>query len=357
MPTNVLVIDIHSHIYPATWISLLQSRHAPPFIDTKANMLVNRPGVTGKPLLPVLNDVATKIQFMDQHGIDISILSLGNPWLDFLVTQDERAEAGRVARSINSEMEDMCCIHSGRLYYFAVLPLTAPLETVLDIIETLPTQPHCRGVVMGYAGFGPGIDDSSFVPVLKALARVNMPIFFHPNYGLPNDVFGPCCGSHGQVLPVSLGFTTETTVAFTRMYLANIFEQVPTLQIMLPHAGGTLPSVIGRIEACIANDKTWQSRLSSDASRRSLRDVLKRNVYLDGITFDSGALRAAAEAVGIDRVMFGTDHPLFPSLREDGQYDAMVRNRDAVAECFGTGTDEYQDVMGQNALNVFRLRS
>jgi aminocarboxymuconate-semialdehyde decarboxylase len=126
---------------------------------------------------------------------------------------------------------------------------------------------------------------------------------------------------------------------------------------MLPHAGGTLPSVIGRIEACIANDKTWQSRLSSDASRRSLRDVLKRNVYLDGITFDSGALRAAAEAVGIDRVMFGTDHPLFPSLREDGQYDAMVRNRDAVAECFGTGTDEYQDVMGQNALNVFRLRS
>jgi aminocarboxymuconate-semialdehyde decarboxylase len=351
------IIDIHSHIYPAAWISLLRSRNAPPYIDPNTNALVNRPGVPGKPLLPNLYDVATKMEFMDQHGVDISVLSLGNPWLDFLITEDERCEAGQVASSINEEMETMCCNHEGRLFYFAVLPLTAPLPTILESIEALALHLHCRGVVMGYAGVGAGMDDPLFFPVLQTIAKAGLPIFFHPNYGLPSDVFGPCSSSHGQVLPVSLGFTTETTTAFTRMYLASVFDVVPKLQIILPHAGGTLPMVIGRIEACIANDKTWQSRLSAEAPRTSLRDILKCNVYLDGITFDSGALRAAADAVGIDRIMFGTDHPLFPSLRGDGRYDAMVRNRDAAAECFGCETAGYESVMGANAATILGLLS
>jgi aminocarboxymuconate-semialdehyde decarboxylase len=356
MQTKHLVVDIHSHIYPATWITLLRLRTAPPYIDTNANTLVNRPGVTGKPLLPNLHDISSKIDFMDEHGIDISVLSLGNPWLDFLTTEDERAEAIDVSMKINEEMEDMCCTHEGRLYFFAVLPFTAPSATVLDQIKTLSSHQHCRGVVMGYAGFGPGMDDPLFIPILRALAEANLLVFFHPNYGLPGNIFGPCCGLHGQVLPVSLGFTTETTIAFTRMYLAGVFDAVPTLQIILPHAGGTLPSVVGRIDACIANDKARRLHFSSGSPRTTLREILKRNVYLDGITFDSGALRAAANTVGVDRVMFGTDHPLFPSLREDGKYDAMIRNQEAVEECFGENSGAYESVIGGNAVSVLGLR-
>lgn len=353
--TPAVVVDIHSHLYPATWISLLRARGLPPYIDTTANTLVNRPRVSGKPLLPDLYDVATKIEFMDQHGIDISVLSLGNPWLDFLTTAEERAGVGDVARKINWEMESMCSAHEGRLYYFAVLPLTALLATVIEAIQQVATHAHCKGVVMGYAGFGAGIDDTNFMPVFEVLARLDLPIFFHPNYGLPMDVFGPCCGSYGQILPVSMGFTTETTVAFTRMYLANIFDKTPTLQIVLPHAGGTLSSVVGRIEACIANDKTYQSRLPC-TSPRSVREVLGQNVYLDGITFDRIALQAAADTVGYDRIMFGTDHPLFPSLREDNKYDAMVRNRNAAEECFGPQTRAFHNFMGANAVTFLKLR-
>jgi aminocarboxymuconate-semialdehyde decarboxylase len=356
MSTRPYTVDIHSHIYPATWIDLLRSRATPPYIDTVANTLVNRPGVTGKPLLPNLYDVSTKIDFMDQHGINISVLSLGNPWLDFLVTDNERAEAARVAAHINKEMQDMCLAYERRLYFFAALPLTAPLDIILQQIQSLSAFSYCRGVVMGYSGFGAGLDDPSFLPVVSALAEANMPIFFHPNYGLPGEVFGPCCGQSGQVLPVSIGFTSETTIAFTRMYLANIFTKLPTLQVILPHAGGTLPSVVGRIEACIANDKAWQTQLCSGSPRRSLRDVLRENVYLDGIAFDRGALRAAVDVVGVERVMFGTDHPLFPSLRGDGRYDAMVRNEDAAMGCFGKETGEYDSIMGGNAVEVLALR-
>ncbi|KAF2031706.1 2-amino-3-carboxymuconate-6-semialdehyde decarboxylase [Setomelanomma holmii] len=354
MMTKKPVVDIHSHLFPKTWISLLQSRTVPPFIDTNANTLVNRPWVTGKPLLPNLYDVATKIGFMEEHGIDVSVLSLGNPWLDFLTTEDDRAAAGDVAAEINEEMEAMCADHEGALYFFATLPLTAGMDVVLHQITSLSSLQHCRGVVMGYAGFGAALDDPSFLPVLKGLAEANLPTFFHPNYGLPGDVFGPCCGQHGQVLPISLGFTTETTIAFTMLYLAQVFDEVLSLQIILPHAGGTLPSVVGRIEACIANDKAWQSRLASHPQRTTIHDVLRQNVFLDGITFDKGALRAAVDAVGIDRVMFGTDHPLFPSLRQDGKYDAMVKNQDAARDCCGDESGEC--IMGGNAVEILNLR-
>lgn len=241
MSTRPPIIDIHSHIYPASWIALLRSRNAPPCIDSDANTLVNRPGVTGNPLLSSLYDIATKIQFMDEHGVDISVLSRGNPWLEFLITEKERAEAGEVAVKINQELEDMCRANEGKLYYVAVLPLTALMPVVLEIGGGLSTQTHCRGVVIGYAGFMVWSRQSRIPPGLQAIAKANLPVFFHPNYGLPNDIFGPCCNSHGQVLPISLGFTTETAVAFTRMYLANVFDKIPGLLIVLPHGGGTLP--------------------------------------------------------------------------------------------------------------------
>jgi hypothetical protein len=40
--------------------------------------------------------------------------SLGYPWLDFLTTDDERAEAGHIASSINEKMEDICAVMTRR---------------------------------------------------------------------------------------------------------------------------------------------------------------------------------------------------------------------------------------------------
>jgi aminocarboxymuconate-semialdehyde decarboxylase len=126
MLTISQIVDIHSHIWPASYGALLRWRDAPPFIDTNANTSVNRPGVARKPLLPVLYDAAARIQFIDKQEIDISVVSLRNPWLDFVATEDERAEAGQVFLSINSEMKDMCCNEEGCLYYFAVLIRCTP---------------------------------------------------------------------------------------------------------------------------------------------------------------------------------------------------------------------------------------
>jgi aminocarboxymuconate-semialdehyde decarboxylase len=349
MASKPLVVDVHSHIYPVSWIALLKTRTTPPYIDNEANTLVNRPGVKGKPLLPTLSEISTKIAFMDKHSIDISVLSLGNPWLDFLEVDD--ADAIEIATSINSELESMCAENNGRLFFFATLPIRSPLPSLIQLLNKLHTYPHCRGVVLGSSGLTPGttLDSTGTRPLLQALADAKLPVFVHPNYGLPTSVLGnECCG---QVLPVSLGFTTETTVAVTRLYLSGTFDEIPSLRLILSHAGGTLPFLAGRIEGCIANFPTGPS-----APKKSLDEVLKTNIYLDGITFSAPALRAAAEVVGADRIMFGTDHPLFPSSRKDGMYAAMVDNREAAEKCFGKEGGDYEMVMGGNAFEILQLK-
>ncbi|KAF2707173.1 hypothetical protein K504DRAFT_504349 [Pleomassaria siparia CBS 279.74] len=102
MAPETPVVGIHSHIYPPPWISLLHSCTTPPFISSNSpttSIHVNCSGAPGKPFLPTLSNISTKIAFMDRPDIDVSVLSLGNPWLDFLAADD--SDAINIAESIS----------------------------------------------------------------------------------------------------------------------------------------------------------------------------------------------------------------------------------------------------------------
>jgi predicted TIM-barrel fold metal-dependent hydrolase len=288
---------------------------------------------------------------MDAHGIDISILSLGNPWLDFVEPEHAAAEAARM----NDATNEICAGAGGRLFFFAALPLTGGVSDVLAEIERLRTLSHVRGIVTGTHGFGGGLDDPGFLPVYRALAQASLPIFLHPNYGLPGEIWGPCCADYGQVLQVSLGFTMETTIAITRLILSGVFEEVPTLQVVLSHAGGTLPFLAGRIESCVGHDAHWKAQGKLREGRQTVWHVLKTNIYLDGAIYHQVGLKAAVEASGVERVMFGTDHPFFPPPDGGVIWQSVTSNEEAVKAAYGDGR-EYAMIMGGNAMKAFNLK-
>ncbi|OAA63339.1 amidohydrolase [Niveomyces insectorum RCEF 264] len=377
-----LVVDVHSHLYPSAYIELLKKRtdipYVRPFPPTNQLCLCNRPPQNtsqaggsggggggdsaaskvppGRILHPHYYDVAEKIAFMDHHQIDVSVLSLGNPWLDFLPP----ADAAAVAVEINDATDALCRQHPGRLFFFGALPLSGGESVILAEVARLKTLSQARGIVMGTGGLGNGLDDPQLLPVYRALADAALPIFLHPNYGLPGPVWGPRGGAYGQVLPLALGFTMETTIALTRMFLSGAFDAVPQLQLIVAHSGGCLPFLAGRVEACIEHDKTWAAQGKLTADRTTLWHALRHNIYLDGVIFDKVGLRTAIEASGVDRVMFGTDHPFFAPLDGGETFPAMTLNRDAARDVFPAGADDaagYDLVMGENAVRVLNLRT
>ena len=119
----------------------------------------------GRPTGPAYYDISEKLAFMDAHGIDISVISLANPWLDWLPPEG----AADIARNINDDMERTCAEHEGRLYAFGTLPLSAPVEEVVQEVERLANLRHMRGIIMGTSGLGSGLDDPDLNPIYAAL--------------------------------------------------------------------------------------------------------------------------------------------------------------------------------------------
>jgi aminocarboxymuconate-semialdehyde decarboxylase len=348
---KVTVVDVHSHLYPSFYFDLLKTRTEAPYV--KDNKFINRASAAGagKPITPMLYDVSTKIKFMDLHNIDVSILSIGNPWLDFLDTDG----AGDIARDVNDKFDDLCSGVPERLYFFACLPLSAPTDVILSEISRVKKLQFCRGVVMGCNGLGEGLDDERLIPVYQALADNELPVFLHPNYGLPGNVWGKRAAEYGQILQISMGFPLETTIALTRLFLSGVFHKVPTLRLIASHAAGTLPFLAGRVENAIDHDRSWHNQGKADPGRESLWDVLKKNVYLDGIVYDKIPLRMAVEAAGEDRVLFGTDHPFFPPIDGGDTVPSMWTNEGAVRNAFGDDGDVYKKVMGRNAIHLLSV--
>ncbi|KAG8427016.1 hypothetical protein J3459_007600 [Metarhizium acridum] len=370
--SNLTVVDIHTHMYPPQYIKILESRATIPLVRKfpqapepllilleaelgDLEKAIDDPSAKppGRPLTSHFASLDQKIHFMDTHHINISVISLANPWLDFVNASD----AGDVAKSVNNEFSDMCGKHHGRLFFFGTLPLTAPLETLLASISHLKDLKYCRGVILGTSGLGKGLDDPHLIPIFKALAAANLTIFLHPHYGLPNDVWGPRAGEYGHVLPLALGFPMETTIAVARMYLAGVFDQVRDLRMLLAHSGGTLPFLAGRIESCIFHDGQLVREGKVGGNRRTVWDVLKEQVYLDAVIYSEVGLKAAVDASGSDRLMFGTDHPFFPPITSDeqGQWESVSLNAEAVVKAVGEGSAEAKAIMGSNAIRVLRL--
>ncbi|KAF7930546.1 uncharacterized protein EAE98_004946 [Botrytis deweyae] len=369
MSSSVPIVDIHTHIYPPSYIELLKSRDEIPYIrqfpPAKEHRLVILPAEDtpstsrGRPIGSEYYDISERIDFMNTHSIRTSIISLANPWLDWLPS----TTALQTALSINSEINSLCALHPTRLYFFGTLPLSAPPSSILESIAHLKTLPYCRGIILGTSGLGSGLDDPALLPIFKELAANNFPIFLHPHYGLPTSVFGPRGNDYGHVLPLALGFPMETTIAVTRMILSSVFTSVPDLQVILAHSGGTLPFLAGRIESCVLHDAHLKAEGKLAEGRQTIWEILKKNIWLDAVVYGDVGVRGAVGVSGADRVMFGTDAPFFPPLDEEEegkgeepkQWLSVSMNKDAISSACGAGSEEEKAILGGNAIRLFGL--
>ena len=112
-PSTLKVVDVHTHVYTQSYMELLRERKQVPRILPGATpndperlvILPNEEEQTstnaGRPIGEEYYSVKAKLAFMDLHDIDISVISLANPWLDWMHDEEE---AESVAHQINEEL-------------------------------------------------------------------------------------------------------------------------------------------------------------------------------------------------------------------------------------------------------------
>jgi aminocarboxymuconate-semialdehyde decarboxylase len=314
-------VDVHSHVYPSRYVSLLRARDTVPRIVTREGQdrMLILPGEdadtstsVGRPIGSEYWDGARKIAFMDRHGIAVSVVSPANPWLDFL------PDAGTVATEINEDMEALCAGSGGRLFGLGLLPVREPAAAAEEL-GRIALLPHLRGAVIGTTGAGKGLDDPALDLVWAAAERHGSMIFVHPHYGLGNEALA----GFGHATLLALGFPFETTAALVRLILSGVLDRFPGLRLMVAHAGGVLPYLAGRLDACVAGDAYSPVRLRHEPS------TYLRSLYFDAIGYQAPTLSLLISLVGVERLIFGTDHPFFPPHVANAELDSEERNSPA----------------------------
>ncbi len=326
------VVDIHSHLYPPSYVEALKRRTEPPRIagEPGEERFVIFEGEHGRPMGDEYWDLGEKLAFMDSFGIDQTLASLGNPWLDPF----EGDEAAALAAEANDYFAGLQEATGGRIVGMGVLP-QHDLALAARTVEEVAAKPNLYGVVNACRVCGRELDDPELDPLWAALEAAAVPFLIHPHYAVGADALT----GWGHAFPVSMGFPFETTVAVARLVFAGVLRRYPDLRIVASHGGGTIPFLAGRLDAGWKSDPSVHGRLPSPPS-----EDLQR-LFLDALVYHPAALRAVSTLVGTGRMAFGTDHPFSVS--------DPAANLRAIDETFAGG--EREDVLSGSARRFFGL--
>lgn len=399
MMSKRILVDVHTHIYTKRLVSLLRSRTTNPRIhnsspDGSEKLAILPQEVSGgRTVGPQYWDVRNKVSFMNRHNIDISVVSLANPWLDFL----DPTQAVTSAHECNSDLEIYCseaaefftsskgsAVEPGRrMKAFGIMPLAEGVEpeAIVESLEVIAKSPSLCGAILGSRGLGKGLDDPKLEPVWRKAAELGLVLFLHPHYGVEADASAPSGlwgeRDNGHVLPLALGFPFETAAATTRLILAGVFDRHPSLKLLVAHSGGALPILSSRLASCVAHDPHVCNRLKHDP-----RYYLGK-LYYDAVAYGPEELEAVGKIIGraqryaaagkgggegegegVERIMFGTDHPFFPPTKEDGTvitddqtetWRSVTENVEAIEGVTSWSDEKKLGVLGGNAVKLFNL--
>lgn len=292
------LIDVHSHMYPSWYTSLLGAREDMPRVATMDGQrrLVIFPGEHGPPLPDECGDVDEKLAFMATRGIDKSIVSMGNPWLQWV---DDAGRAEDYAHRLNEWFGQLEGESSGRLVGMAVLPESLPDHTATYIRQHL-TRRGFPAVILGSNLCGLELDDPQLEPVYMALEEADLPIFIHPQHSLGVERLR----DYGSSLHIAMGFPSETALGVARLVLGGVLDRHPRLHVVAAHGGGTIPVLAGRLVAAAG------AHLPREDPDGAMLRALRR-VHVDSIVYSAGVLQLVLDTFGGERVMFGTDHPFY----------------------------------------------
>lgn len=331
---SVRTVDIHCHLAtPAT--RELASPHFRPELepydyfmgeDSKRHNAEMLPSIA-----PLLTEPAPRIEYMDRMGIDLQGLSTFVSEYFYWVPGPLGAE---LARMQNDHLAEVV---AGRPDRFVGMGATVPLQDVgLAIAEAERAKGlGFHGLQIGGTVDGLSLDHPRFRPFFEAVDALDLGLIIHPS-GYPE---GQRLGDY--FLVNCIGNPLETMVAATRLIFSGLFEEVPTLKVILVHGGGYLPFYAAR------SDHTWEVR---PETRVNIPDHPPshyiRQMYFDTMVYQPRYLQHLIEVVGVDRVMVGTDFPFDMSERDPL---GLLRSVEGLDE------SDREAIAGGNAARVFGL--
>ena len=273
-------------------------------------------------------EVDARIEVMKRIRVDVHALSLTTP----MVYWASPGFGLALAQAFNDAAAAAHGRHPTRLIGFATLPMQAP-ELALREFERAAKLPGMRGLYLATNVNGAELDDARFFDVYAKAEELGWCIFLHPVDTIGKDRLGK------YYLRNLLGNPFDTGVAAAHLVFGGVMDRFPKLEVNLPHAGGALPGLIGRL------DHGTKVRPELKHMKRLPSEYLRRFTY-DTIGHDDRINANLVKLVGADRVTLGSDYC----------FDMGLEDPIATVQRIAGLTDaERALIMGGNARRLLRL--
>jgi aminocarboxymuconate-semialdehyde decarboxylase len=290
-------VDVHAHYFPERFVKSINEQGGPPGVSfdlSNPDAPIFNIGGGRIPIDVTYWDLPKRIQRMDAQGVTTHALSLTTPFV-YWASPERGAE---LARIVNDSMVEANTAYPTRFFGCATLPLQAP-ELAVKELDRLAGSRAIRGVYMPTSFAGKELSDESLFPIYAKCEALNLPVLLHP------DQAAAAMGANRLqrfYLANILGNPFDTAIAVSYLVFGGVMDRFPRLEIVLPHAGGAMPYISGRLR----HGQSVRPELKG-AAQRPFNEYLRRFHY-DTITHSPQLLQDLIDLVGIDRVMLGSDY-------------------------------------------------
>jgi len=313
---RVRVVDIHSHA-------------TVPEVDPVVQNTEYAKQGGGRPLGP------DRIALIDKQGIDVQALSINGFWW---YEVKDRDLANRIVRAQNEGLAKFVAQHPDRFVGMASTSLQFP-DLAAQQLEDGVKRLGLRAAAIGGHVNGEDLSLAKFDPFWGKAAELGVVAFMHPG-GAENIIKEGAFRGRGDLGNI-IGNPLETTYFLSRLIYDGTLDKFPGLRVCGAHAGGYLPSYLGRSEAaCVVRDN------ANCANKKKPSEYLKSQILIDTMILSDEGLRHLVNEFGASQIVYGTDNPLNWPVTVDLILNAQwMSNADKEA------------ILGGNLIKLMRITS
>ncbi len=277
---RVKVVDAHAHASIAE------------VADVVKGTPLERYGRGGRALGP------DRIQELDKRGIDVQALDINTFWW----YEADRNLATRIVQVHDEGLSKWCAAHPDRFVAFTSPALQFP-DLAAQQAQHAVKELGMRGVAIGGHVAGEPLSMPKYDPFWAKVQELGVIVFMHPNNAENVAKMGAFdgAGDLGNII----GNPLETGLFLTHLIFDGTLDRFPGLKICGAHAGGYLPSYLGRTD--VACDVRQNAKC---VNKKHPREYLHDQILADSMVFSPEGIRHLLAEMGPTQVVYGTDIPL-----------------------------------------------
>jgi aminocarboxymuconate-semialdehyde decarboxylase len=284
---RVKTVDVHAHCAVPEALALMGLKLGGPALRADLDMTT---------------EVALRLATMDAQGIDIEALSINPNWYRVA----DRDLAQKIVQIQNERLAEACAKNPDRFVAFASVALQFP-DLAAEQLEQGVKKYGLRGAAIGGNVAGDELSDPRFHPFWAKAEELGVLVFIHPQGDGAPEQLGHRFKGNGYLSNV-IGNPLETTIALSHLIFEGTLDRFPGLKICAAHAGGYLPSYLGRFDrGCPVRPDLCPG--GPHGPIKKCPSEYARQLYYDTMVFRPEGVRHLVAEVGAGQLMVGTDYP------------------------------------------------